>query len=286
MATEKIDQTVPEEQVGVAEDVKPVLPPESQETESVDNEVNAAAGESVAEKEDNVATPEKEAVDFSDEEARLAAEAPEYDLGEAVADEEETAEAEKSMTEERDFDLTGKTKEELLDMFSEMLATKPVQSLRRDVEAIKVAFYKLHRSEVEQMRKSFLESGGTAEDFMAPVDPSELRLKELFADYRKKRDEFIANLERSKEDNLSIKLKIIEDLKELINSNETLNHTFMVFRDLQQRWKETGPVPQAQVKDLWETYNLHVENFYNFIKINKELRDLDLKRNYEAKLAL
>ena len=82
------------------------------------------------------------------------------------------------------------------------------------------------------------------------------------------------------------KLQIIEELKELVNSDETLNHTFTKFRELQQRWKETGLVPQQNVKDLWETYNLHVENFYSFIKINKELRDLDLKKNYEQKLAL
>ena len=77
-----------------------------------------------------------------------------------------------------------------------------------------------------------------------------------------------------------------EELKELVNSDETLNHTFNKFRELQQRWKETGIVPQQNVKDLWETYNLHVENFYSFIKINKELRDLDLKKNYEQKIAL
>jgi hypothetical protein len=65
-----------------------------------------------------------------------------------------------------------------------------------------------------------------------------------------------------------------------------LNSTFAKFRDLQQRWREIGVVPQSKVKDLWETYNLHVENFYNFIKINKELRDLDLKRNYEQKIEL
>ena len=81
-------------------------------------------------------------------------------------------------------------------------------------------------------------------------------------------------------------MAIIEELKELVNSDETLNNTFSKFRDLQQRWKDTGVVPQSKVKDLWETYNLHVENFYNFIKINKELRDLDLKKNYEQKVQL
>ena len=109
---------------------------------------------------------------------------------------------------------------------------------------------------------------------------------EQFKEYRRRRDEFIANLEAEKEKNLQVKLGIIEELKELVNSDETLNHTFTKFRELQQRWKETGIVPLQNVKDLWETYNLHVENFYSFIKINKELRDLDLKKNYEQKVAL
>ena len=72
----------------------------------------------------------------------------------------------------------------------------------------------------------------------------------------------------------------------MVNSDETMTTTFTRFRELQTRWKETGLVPQQNVKDLWETYNLHVENFYNFIKINKELRDLDLKKNYEIKISL
>ena len=118
------------------------------------------------------------------------------------------------------------------------------------------------------------------------MDGSEARLKDLIREYRTRRDAFLANLEQEKEENLKVKLGIIEELKALVNSDETLNHTFTRFRELQQRWKEIGPVPQQQVKDLWETYNLHVENFYNFIKINKELRDLDLKKNYEQKVAL
>ena len=116
--------------------------------------------------------------------------------------------------------------------------------------------------------------------------PIIIQLKEQFKEYRRRRDAFIANLEAEKEANLKVKQAIIEELKELVNSDETLNHTFNKFRELQQRWKDTGIVPQQHVKDLWETYNLHVENFYSFIKINKELRDLDLKKNYEQKVAL
>ncbi len=96
----------------------------------------------------------------------------------------------------------------------------------------------------------------------------------------------MATLENRREENLKAKLAIIEELKALIGAGETLGQTFNSFRDLQQRWREIGPVPQTAVKDLWETYNHHVENFYSYIKINKELRDLDLKKNFEAKLAL
>ena len=170
--------------------------------------------------------------------------------------------------------------------FETLLSTQPVQIIRNDAEAIKVAFYKIYRSETEQLRRQFVESGGLIEQFVPPTDAAEQRLKELFAEYRRKRNEYMARLDEEKEANYRTKLQIIEELKELIDSNETLNHTFNSFRELQRHWKETGPVPQTHLKDLWETYNMYVENFYNFIKINKELRDLDLKKNYEAKLQL
>ena len=170
--------------------------------------------------------------------------------------------------------------------FEALLSTQPVQIIRNDAEAIKVAFYKIYRGETEQLRRQFVEAGGQIEQFVPPADAAEQRLKELFAEYRRKRNEYMARLDEEKEANYRTKLQIIEELKELIDSNETLNHTFNSFRELQRRWKETGPVPQTHLKDLWETYNMYVENFYNFIKINKELRDLDLKKNYEAKLQL
>lgn len=223
-------------------------------------------------------------VDFSDEDAALAARSAGLELDEATAEEDAAERADGEESSEDRF--AGKSKEELVGLFARMLEEQPVQSIRRDVEALKIAFYRLRRAEVEAARRRFVEEGGAEEDFTPAVDGVETQLKELFREYRRRRDEFIANLEAEKERNLKIKLEIIEELKELVNSDETLNHTFTKFRELQQRWKETGIVPQQQVKDLWETYNLHVENFYNFIKINKELRDLDLKKNYEQKVAL
>lgn len=178
------------------------------------------------------------------------------------------------------------SEEELIALLDNELASKPVQRLRPVVEAIKIAFYKRHRAAIEAERKAFVEAGGDEAEFSPAKNDREERFKQLLGQYRTARDKYIAEQEATKEENLRIKLQIIEELKELIGSDETLNTTFQRFRELQQRWKETGLVPQQNVKDLWETYNLYVENFYNFIKINKELRDLDLRKNYEAKLSL
>lgn len=246
--------------------------------------IKPAAEAVVTETEEEAAASDVQ-VDFADEEAALAAQDAGLELEGETAEEAEAEQMAGSAADTEDK-FTGRGKEELVALFTRMLEEQPVQSIRRDVEALKIAFYRIRRAEVEAARRKFIEEGGVEEDFAPAGDGVEVQLKELFKEYRRRRDEFIANLEAEKEKNLQVKLGIIEELKELVNSDETLNHTFTKFRELQQRWKETGIVPLQNVKDLWETYNLHVENFYSFIKINKELRDLDLKKNYEQKVAL
>ena len=276
MATENKELSVPEEQVnatGIEDTMSASTVPVTEESEKESPTAESAVKEPET-------TQEPSAVDFSDEEAELAANAPEFDLEESEVD--ENKETEESDT----VDYSGNNNSQLLSIFSELLHTHPVQTIRKNVDAIKIAFYKNYRNEVDQLRKKFIEEGGTIEDFVPPTNDEEQRFKTLFAEYRQKRNEYLAQIETEKEENYQKKLQIIEELKELINSNETLNQTFTAFRDLQHRWKEIGLVPQSVVKDLWETYNLYVENFYNFIKINKELRDLDLKKNYEAKIQL
>ena len=265
MATEKINLTAPEELVGnTAEDAQTTSTTTETTTEAHDTE--------------HIEQPSFSA-EFADEEAALAADEAGLNIGEETSEEEE---AQATST-----DVTSALNEaELIALFASKLESEAVQTLRPTVEAIKIAFYKLHRAKVEAERKAFLEAGGSEEAFSPAESENEQRFKELFAIYRDKRDKHIAEMEADKEQNLKVKLQIIEELKELVNSDETMTTTFTRFRELQTRWKETGLVPQANVKDLWETYNLHVENFYNFIKINKELRDLDLKKNYEIKISL
>ena len=266
MATEKTNLTTPVESVGVAEDVQNVTSVES-----------VAAG--VAVDDESQSEPVVEQVDFADEDAALDAQNAGLSLDEETDEEQAAADVNRQ-------DLSSLNKAQLVELFATQLENEPVHTLRKSVEAIKIAFYKLHRAEVDAARKAFETTAAEGEEFTPAVDALEVRLKDLFKEYRRRRDEYIADLDKIKEENLKIKLEIIEELKELVNSDETLNNTFAKFRDLQQKWKDTGVVPQAKVKDLWETYNLHVENFYNFIKINKELRDLDLKKNYEQKVAL
>ena len=266
MATEKINLTALEEPVGtVAED-----------TQMTTSAAAAAETNEQCPTEELTSNPMSE--EFADEEAALAADEAGLDIGEEIAEEREAAIS--------GDDLSNLGEAELIALFASKIESEPVQTLRPVVEAIKIAFYKQHRAKIELQRKAFIEAGGEAESFNYPTDEQELRFKELFAIYRDKRDKHIAAMEADKEQNLKIKLAIIEELKELINSDETMNTTFARFRELQQKWKDTGLVPQQNVKDLWETYNLHVENFYNFIKINKELRDLDLRKNYDIKISL
>ena len=268
MTTENSFNATPEELVGKSDATLNVTAPSDSSAaveEVAENQVEAVAVETTA--------------DFSEEDAALDAEKAGLAIGDEMAEEEAAADVDKG-------DLSTRSKQELIDMFASLLESEPVQTLRKSVEAIKIAFYKQHRAEVDAARKAFEAENGEEAVFTPATDGLEIRLKELFKEYRRRRDEYIANLDSIKEENLKTKLAIIEELKELVNSDETLNNTFSKFRDLQQRWKDTGVVPQSKVKDLWETYNLHVENFYNFIKINKELRDLDLKKNYEQKVQL
>ncbi|MDE7134072.1 MAG: DUF349 domain-containing protein, partial [Rikenellaceae bacterium] len=194
-----------------------------------------------------------------------------------------TEEDDKSLTPEK---LADKSKNEILAIFADLLDSKPAWELRKEVEAIKIAFYKAHKAESAAHRDAYLAEGGDPDAYKPVIDEGETRLKELIAVYRDRRDTYLKELDSSFEKNLKDKQQIIEELKELIAGSEIMGSTFNAFRELQKRWRESGPVPAAHSKDIWETYHLHVEKFYDYIKINKELRDLDLKKNYETKLAL
>ena len=176
-------------------------------------------------------------------------------------------------------------KEELLATLERIVSSADIgiEVLRKEVEAIKSAFYKLLKQEQAA-------HAATADEGEKPAEESENEFetifKRIYTAYKNKRNQHLVQLDKQKEQNLADKLQIIEELKSLLEKQEDLNQTFPAFRALQQRWKDIGIVPQSQAKNLWETYHHYVEKFYDYVKINNELRDLDLKKNLEAKIAL
>jgi hypothetical protein len=178
------------------------------------------------------------------------------------------------------------SKEELIVVLREKIENMPVESIINDVENIKINYYKKHKAEIERKRKAFVEQGGELEDFKVEDDPFENEIKELLRKFRDLKSEYNKTQEANKHVNLEEKYKIIEEIKELAKNKESINRTFQEFRELQKRWRSIGPVPQQNVKDLWETYHHHVEAFYDYIRINQELRDLDFKKNLEIKIQL
>ncbi len=175
---------------------------------------------------------------------------------------------------------------ELVNALRDILENPGDIDLKNEIEIIKSAFYKQLNESIEEAKKAFVDAGGSEEDFEPEEDPYENDIKNLLKDYRQIRIDYNRKLDSEKEENLKKKYEVIEKIKGLINNEESINRTFNEFRDLQREWREIGLVPQSKMKNLWDTYHFHVENFYDYIKINRELRDLDLRKNLEAKIEL
>lgn len=175
---------------------------------------------------------------------------------------------------------------ELLAKLNQLINNNPVETIVYAVEEIKTAFYKKYRNDYQIARENYVAQDGTPENFKFADEHQEVTFKELYSQFRDKKNAYNQKLDAEQEENLKKKLEIVEEIKNLVNTEESMNKTFQDFRNLQQQWKETGPVAQSALKNLWDSYNHAVEQFYDYIKINKELRDLDLKENLKAKLAL
>ncbi|WFE86524.1 DUF349 domain-containing protein [Parabacteroides chongii] len=204
-----------------------------------------------------------------------------------VTPENTAAEVETTETpEEATANAIGKlSKEEILEKLTG-LVDAAAETARNEVESLKQAFYKIHRAEVEESKKTFLEDGGEEKDFVAPEDEAENKLKELLAVYKEKRAAILAEEDRVKAANYALKLQLIDQLKVLTESQDDFNKLYNDFKDIQQRWKEIKLVPQEHANELWKNYQTYSERFYDIIKINNQFRDYDFKKNLELKTAL
>ena len=187
---------------------------------------------------------------------------------------------------ETDYDFSALNKLELIEILEETVQDADVVKIKDKVVAIKSNFLRICKEERDREMEQFILDGGDKENYEHVEDPLEVRFKAAFNIFRDNKLKYNEALEEQKVVNLQQKNAILEELKQLINSEETLKKTYDEFRSLQDRWKEIGQVPATEITNLWNNYHFLVEKFYDKVKINRELRDLDLKKNLEAKIEL
>ena len=172
--------------------------------------------------------------------------------------------------------LADKNLAELSDMFRSLKESEDSMSRSKEAENIKSAFYKL-------LTKLKGENPDVSNSLSNPFEAVEENFKAVYADYKKERAEFNRVQEAKREENLTAKKAIIEELKALVEKDEDASASFPAFRELQNRWREAGPVPVNAYRDINDTFQFYVEKFYDMVKISRDLRDLDFQKNLEAK---
>lgn len=178
-----------------------------------------------------------------------------------------------------------KTQEEVVARVKELAQTDAIAE-KQELDALKQAFYKIHKANVAAARAKFIEEGGDPEAFLPAPNTLEDEFKTAMNVIKQKRAEQQAELDRKKEENLQKKQEILERIKELSTTPEEANQAYKEFKELQNQWKELQPVPAEKANELWKTYQLYVEQYYDQLKLNNEFREYDFKKNLETKTHL
>ena len=182
-------------------------------------------------------------------------------------------------------DFSALNKSQLVEELQKLLGYS-VESVKDRVALIKAAFFAIHKEEIAKAKAEFVEKGNDEEAFVPQEDEQEIKLKELLGEFKEKRAEFNAEQEAVKQANLEKKLSIIEEIKTISQDTDNINRQFSRVQQLQQEFKAIGEVPSTSTTEVWKAYQQAIENFYDLLKINKELRDYDFKKNLEIKQRL
>ena len=177
------------------------------------------------------------------------------------------------------------TQEEVVARVKE-LAEADAPAEKQELDALKQAFYKIHKANVAAARAQFIENGGEPEAFLPTPNVLEDEFKAAMNVIKQKRAELQAELDRQKEENLQKKQEILERIKALSATPEEANQAYKEFKELQNQWKELTLVPAEKANELWKTYQLYVEQYYDQLKLNNEFREYDFKKNLEIKTRL
>ena len=222
------------------------------------------------------------------EEKPVEAEAPkaEEKPAEAPKTEEKPVEAETPKAEERPTPNYGAmSKEELLEAIRGIVAEQRLQA-HKEVSLIKQLMSNIRQRETEEELQRFLDNGNEIAAFIAVPDPVENEFKELYVEFKEKRNAFLEAEENRRQENLARKLEVIEKMKTLMEDVDNINRNYPRFIELQGEFKEIKDIPPQAENEIWKQYKAQEENFYDLLKLNRELRDLDFKKNLEVKRQL
>ena len=172
--------------------------------------------------------------------------------------------------------------ENLTGELQKLIKNEKVQAIKKHVDGIKYEFDLKFQEFLEHKKEEFLAQGGNEIDFKYN-STTKSEFNEAYGEYREKRNSYHKGLEKNLKENLSIRLEVIEELKGLVNIEEDINATHKSFKDIQEKWRNAGPIPRTHYNDVWKTYHHHIEIFYDFLNLNRELRDLDFKHNLAEK---
>ncbi|MFP2995953.1 DUF349 domain-containing protein [Spongiivirga sp. MCCC 1A20706] len=226
-------------------------------------------------------TKETQAEDTTVEEVQAETQEAVNELEETVAEDSEDESATKRH-EIPVLDYHSMSMENLVKEFGKLVKNEKIQVIKDHVDQIKTEFNQKYGELIEQKKEEFIADGGNIIDFRYTT-VVKTDFNSIYNEYKEKRNAYYKNLEQDLKQNLANRLTIIEELKGLINVEENINTTYKHFKSLQEQWRNAGPIPRGEYNNVWRTYHHHIERFYDFLHLNRDLRDLDFKRNLEEK---
>lgn len=198
-------------------------------------------------------------------------------------DAEDESNAERHDLEDKDYHAM--TMDQLVTELNSLLKHHKIQTISKQVNEIKAEFNAKFSELLEEKKEEFISDGGNEIDFYYTNDTKKL-FNSLYKDYKQSISAYYKEREQNLKQNLENRLAIIEDIKGLLNVEENMGTTYKTFKELQEKWRNAGPIPRDKYNNAWNTYHHHVELFYDFLHLNNDLRDMDFKHNYEQKLKI
>ncbi len=289
---EIVDETVVnKESKETSEDVVTASKNKEDDNDEVINEIDDSNAKEVDKEENLVDKTVNEELKETSEDAVTKSEKDEDDNDEVIneiddsnaEDAEDEGHKDRHTIKVKDYDTM--SLDALTIELEKLVKNEKVQAIKSHVEQINSEFKSKFQSLLDEKKEEFLSDGGNEIDFYYS-SPVQKRFKTVYKEYRAKLHEHYKSLEQNLKQNLADKLEIIEELKGLINVEENINTTYKHFKELQERWRNTGPIPRDKYNNAWNSYHHHVEMFYDFLHLNRDLRDLDFKHNLDQKLKI